>query len=61
MPMVPPNVNQTGTGVSPMISKPSESNLLMAAAQMHSINRLAQPNPKLAGKHKSNRPLKVVK
>lgn len=63
MPTVPISPNVSGTGQSPLNNassptQPSQSDLLMAAAQMHSMNRLTTPNPSPKGKkHK----LAVVK
>lgn len=67
MPIVPPNVS--GYSGSPMGAKPSQANLLMAAAEMHSRGQLAEPKrsipqqgverPKVPGR--KVRKLKVVK
>lgn len=59
------------SGQSPLTAKPSETNLLMAAAEMHKMGKFAQEpaqsmpegmeRPKVNLKRRSNRPLKVVK
>jgi hypothetical protein len=72
--MVPKGTNVSGYGASPLSAKPSETDLLMAAADMHGAGRLAVPQdeqrsmptgperPRLNFKgKKTNRPLKVVK
>lgn len=70
MPIDPININMTAFGKSLLASKPSETNLLMAAADMHGMGRLTEPQrsiptgpeqPKVNLKRKSNRPLRVVK
>lgn len=74
MPIDPTNINMTGYGQSILggaKQRPSETNLLMAAADMHGMGRLTeepqrsmpqgQERPRVNLKRKSNRPLKVVK
>lgn len=76
MPMVPRGGNMTAYGQSPIGgAKPSESDLLMAAAEMQGMGRLTEPKaepqrsmptgperPRLNLKpRRGNRPLKVVK
>ena len=77
MPMVPKGTNLGAYGQSPLgggSAKPSETDLLMAAADMHGQGRLIEPpkeeqrsmpqgpeRPRINLKRKSNRPLKVVK
>lgn len=60
MPIVPSNINLTGTGQSPLSSQASPENLLMAAAEMDRMGRFDQasaPKPKM----QKNRPMKVMK
>lgn len=50
MPIVPgtPGLpSATGEGTSPVLDKPSDSNLLMAAADMHTQGKLQPQAPKL--------------
>lgn len=47
MPVVPPNALPPGQTLNPVAEKPSQDNLLMALATMHSLGKLdtAAPGP----------------
>lgn len=71
MPVIPYSSNTGASGASPLTAKPSETNLLLAAADMHSQGRLVEPAPTMpegvktmpnpTKPHKQGRKLKVVK
>lgn len=60
-----PGFNASDVSPSLLDTKPSRTNMLMAAAEMHEDAKRSMPTgperPRLSMKRKTNRPLKVVK